>query len=170
MASPWPKPACLMLRARSWRWPSPSCTEMAASLASITTRSAPARSSSAIAPWSAALFSRARPVPEGAEAFLLVAGDDVVAHRVGDDLPEPLLKGVVDVLAGGAGALGDGLEGLPEGCLVKGVGTGRLGSELGHLIHARLVGLMAFWMGALQEAGWLVAAAAYAAEGLEQLG
>ena len=139
---------------------------MAASLASITTRSAPARSSSAIAPWSAALFSRARPVPEGAESFVLVAGDDAVAHRVGDGLYEPLLKGAVDVLAGGAGALGDGLEGLPEGCLVEGVETGGLGGDLDHLLEASLVRLPAFQMGALQDAGLL---AAGAGEGLKKL-
>ena len=64
LASPWPRSVCLMLRDRSWRWPPPSRTEMAASLASITTRSAPAWSSSASAPWPAALFSRL-PSPRG---------------------------------------------------------------------------------------------------------
>jgi hypothetical protein len=32
---------------------------------------------------------------------------------MGDALLEPLLQGLFDVLAGGTGALGDGLEGLP---------------------------------------------------------
>ena len=33
---------------------------------------------------------------------------DAVAHRLGYSLPEALLQGAVNVLAGGAGALGDG--------------------------------------------------------------
>ena len=53
-------------------------------------------------------------VPEGAEAFFLVTSEDAVAHRVGDALPEPLLKGAFNIFVGGAGAVGDGLEGLPE--------------------------------------------------------
>ena len=60
LASPWPKPACLMLRARSRRWPSPSCTEMAASLASIMMRFDDARSRVARVLESAELSSRAR--------------------------------------------------------------------------------------------------------------
>ena len=160
---------CLMLRARSWRWPSPSRTEMAASLASITTRSAPARSSSDIAPWSAALFSRARRSRKAAEALLLVTGDDAVGHGRGDSLPEPLLEGAVDVLAGGAGALGDGLEGLPEGGLVGGVGTGGLGGELDHLLPSGLVGLEALWVVLLQEAGLLAAETAGPVQRLEEL-
>ena len=45
---------------RFWRWPSPSWTEMAASLASSIVRSAPARSRSASELGSASLLSRAR--------------------------------------------------------------------------------------------------------------
>ena len=56
-------------------------------------------------------------VPEGAKVLLLVAGDGAVAHRLGDALPEPLLKGVFNIFVGGAGALGDGRQGLPEDCL-----------------------------------------------------
>ena len=54
-------------------------------------------------------------VPEGSEALLFVTGVDAVAHRLGDSLPEALLEG--------AGAVGDGPEGLPEGGLVECVGT-----------------------------------------------
>ena len=53
------KSAWLMERVRSRRWPSPSCTEKAASRASSMTRSTPARFSSASELGSAALFSRA---------------------------------------------------------------------------------------------------------------
>ena len=75
-------------------------------------------------------------VPEGSEALLLVTGDDAVGHGLGHALPEALLEGAVDVLAGGVGAVGDGLEGLPEGGLVEGVGTGGLGGELDHFLPA----------------------------------
>ena len=57
------------------------------------------------------------------EAFLLVPGDDAVGHGLGHALLLPFPERAVDVLAGGAGALGDGLEGLPEGGLVEGVST-----------------------------------------------
>ena len=117
---------------------------MAASLASMISRSDDARSRVARDLGSAALSSRARLSPEGAESFFLLSGEDAVAHRLGDALPEPLLQGAVDVLVGGAGALGDGPQGLPEGGLVEGVGTGGLGGELDHLLVAGLVGLPAF--------------------------
>ena len=108
-------------------------------------------------------------VPEGPESFLLLAGEDAVAHCLGDSLPEALLQGPFDALLVGAGALGDGPQGLPEGSLVEGMGAGRLGGELRHLLDAGLVGLSASSMGALQEAGWLVAVSA-AVQGLEDSG
>ena len=86
---------------------------MAASLASITTRSAPVQFGQGALVRGAVLQGEA--VPEGAEALLLVTCEDAVAHRVSDALPEPLLKGAVDVLAGGAGALGDGPGGSAGG-------------------------------------------------------
>ena len=99
-----------------------------------------------------------------------LAGEDAVAHRLGDALPEALLQGAVDVLAGGAGALGDGTQDLPEGGLVEGVGTSGLGGELRHLLDAGLVGLAALEMGALQEASLLSAVVACAGKGLEEMG
>ena len=96
-------------------------------------------------------------VPEGSEALLLVTGEDAVAHRLCHALPEALLEGAVDVLAGGAGAVGDGPEGLPEGSLVEGVGTGGLGGELDHFLPAGLVGPAVLRVVPLQEAGLLAA-------------
>ena len=61
-------------------------------------------------------------------------------------------------------------QGLPEGGLVEGVGTGGLGGELGHLIHARLVGLPALGVIPLQETGLLAAMAAGAVQGLKESG
>ena len=113
-------------------------------------------------PWFAALFSRAR--------LSRKVLSRSVAHRLGDSLPEALLEGAVDVLPGGAGALGDGREGLPEGGFVEGVGNGGLGGKLGHLLDAGLVGPPAFRVDALQDAGLLAAMAAGAGEGLGQLG
>ena len=109
-------------------------------------------------------------VPEGPDPFLLLAGEDAVAHCLGDSLPESLLQGAVDVLVGGSGALGDGREGLPYGSLVEGVGGCRLGGELDHLGEACLVGLAALGVGALQDAGLLVAVAADAVQGLKEFG
>ena len=72
-------------------------------------------------------------------------------HRRFTDLPEGMMffqylsniQGAFDVLAGGAGSLGDGLEGLPEGGLVEGVGIGGLGHEGYHFLPAGAVGLLA---------------------------
>ena len=61
---------------------------------------------------------------------------------MGDPLAEALLEGAFDVLAGGARAMGDGPQGLPEGGLVESVGTGGMGGELGHFLEAGLVGLL----------------------------
>ena len=108
-------------------------------------------------------------VPEGPESFLLLAGEDAVAHRLGHALPEPLLQGAVDVLAGGAGALGDGLQGLPEGSLFEGVGTGGLGGELDHLLDADGVEVTAMAVLPAQKARLLAAMAAGAVQGLEEL-
>ena len=109
-------------------------------------------------------------VTEGPEPFLLLAGEEAVAHCLGDSLPEALLQGTFDVLVGCVGTLGDGPQGLPDGSLVEGVGGCRLGGELRHLLDDCLVGLATLGMGALQEAGWLVAVAAGAVQGLEELG
>ena len=89
---------------------------------------------------------------------------------MGDSLPEAFLQGAFDVLAGGAGALGDVLEGLPEGGLVEGVGTGGLGGELDHFLPAGLVGLLAVLVFALEDARLLAAIAALAFYRLEDLG
>ena len=66
---------------------------------------------------------------------------------MGDALLEALLEGAFDVLPGGVGALGDGLEGLPEGGLVEAVGRGGLGGELDYLLVAVGVGLAALGVG-----------------------
>ncbi len=98
--------------------------------------------------------------------LLLVTGEDAVAHRVGDSLPEALLEGAVDVFPGGAGALGDGPKGLPEGCFVEAVGGG-LGGELGHLLDARGVEVTARAVLSLEEPRGLAAVTAGAAQGLK---
>ena len=112
---------------------------------------------------SAALSSRARWSPEGPEPFLLFAGYDAVAHGVGDALLSALLEGAFNVFAGGVGTLGDGREGLPEGCLVEGMGRGGLGCLCDHLLPARPVGLLALRVVSLQEVGLLAAVTAGAA-------
>ena len=58
-------------------------------------------------------------VLEGAQAFFLLPGDDAVAHRMGDALPEALLQGLFDILAGGMEAVDDGLDGLPGAASLK---------------------------------------------------
>ena len=65
-------------------------------------------------------------VTEGPEPVLIVPGDDAAAQRVGDALFPALLEGALYVLVRGVGALGDGREGLAEGGIVEGVGTGVL--------------------------------------------
>ena len=62
---------------------------MAAILASITTRSAPARSSSTSELGSAELLSRARWSAETVEAFFLFVADNAVCHGLGDALIPP---------------------------------------------------------------------------------
>ena len=99
-------------------------------------------------------------VPEGAEALLLVTGEGTVGHGLGHALPEPLLQGAVNVLAGGAGAVGNGRQGLSEGGLVEGVAHGGLGGELDHLLVARRVEVTALAVLLAQEARVLVAVAA----------
>ena len=101
-------------------------------------------------------------VPESPESFLLLAGEDAVAHCLGDFLPEALLQGAVDVLAGGSGALGAGPQGLPEGGLVEGVGAGGLGGELDHLLGARSMEVTALSVLLPEEAGILSAVSACA--------
>ena len=71
---------------------------------------------------------------------------------------------------GGAGALGDGPQCLPEGGLVEGVGAGGLSGELGHLPDACLVGLSAFRVIPLQETGLLAAVPAGTGQGLDESG
>ena len=90
-------------------------------------------------------------------ALLLVPGDDAVGHRAGDALLPPVLEGAFNIFVGGARALGNGSQGLPEGGLVEGVGTGGLGGELDYLLPAGLVGLAALRVVPLQEAGLLAA-------------
>ena len=80
------------------------------------------------------------------------------------------LQGAFDVLAGGAGAVGDGPEGLPEGGLVESVGTGGLSHQGYHLLPAGPVGLPAFRVVTFEDAGLLAAVAALASYGLEELG
>ena len=69
-----------------------------------------------------------------------------------------------------AGAVGDGLEGLPEGGLVEGVGTGGLGGELDHLLPAGPVVFLAVLVVLVEKACLLVAVAALAFYRLEELG
>ena len=106
-------------------------------------------------------------VPEGAEALLLVTGDDAIAHGGGYALFPPFLEGVFNIFVGGAGALGDGRQGLPEDCLVEGVVRGGVGHERYHLLPALPVGLSAFRVVALEGACLLAPVAAGAGEGLE---
>ena len=89
---------------------------------------------------------------------------------MGDALLEALLEGAFDVLPGGVGALGDGLEGLPEGGLVEAVGRGGLGGELDYLLVAVGVGLAALGVGPLEERSLLAAVTAGAVQGLEESG
>ena len=91
---------------------------------------------------------------ETAEAFLLVTGDDAVAHRLGDSLSEAFLQGAFNVFVGGVGAVGDSRGGLPEDCLVEGGAHGGLGHERYHLLPAGPVGLSAFRVVALEDACW----------------
>ena len=82
-------------------------------------------------------------VPEGPEAFLLVAGDDAVGHRAGYAPLPSFLDGACDVFVSGVAALGDGPEGLLEGGLIEGVVRGGLGHEGYHFLPAGAVGLLA---------------------------
>ena len=124
---------------------------MASSLASIMVRSDDAQLRVPRALGSAALSSRAKLSRKVRRCSSSTRGT-------------PLLQGAVDVLAGGAGALADGLQGLPEGGLVEGVGTGGLGGELDHPLVASLVGLAERRVGAVQDAGRLAAMLAGAAQ------
>ena len=89
----------------------------------------------------------------------------VSQHRAG-----VLLQGYLDVLVRGSGALGDGPQGLPEGGLVEGVGAGGLGGELRHLLDVGLVGLLAFPVVSLQDAGLLVTEGAGAGGRFQEVG
>ena len=143
---------------------------MAASRASIMMRSDDARSRVARVLESAALSRRARLSLKVLirSSSWRVRMPSLIAWVT--PCRKPSSRALLDVLFGGSGALGDGQEGLPYGSLVEGVGGCRLGGELDHLGEACLVGLAALGVGALQDAGLLVAVAADAVQGLKEFG
>ena len=100
----------------------------------------------------------------------LFGGEGAVLHGVLDALGEAGGDGLGDVCFGSPGPGGDCFEGVPEGGLAEPAGAGGLGGELGHLIHARLVGLAALGVVPLQETGLLAAMAAGAVQGLKEFG
>ena len=81
---------------------------------------------------------------------------------MGDALLEALRERAFDVLPGGVGALGDGLQGAAVGGLVEPGGPGGLGGQLGHLLDASGAEVPALPVLLAQEARVLVAVSAHA--------
>ena len=90
--------------------------------------------------------------PKGAEVVLLLVGEDAVAQGVADALDPTVGDGLGDVIFGGPGPAGYGLEGVPEGGLIEGGGAGSLGGQLDHLPEALGVEVTALGVLPAQEA------------------
>ena len=100
------------------------------------------------------------PVPEGSEVGLFFLGEGAVLQGMVDALGEAGGDGLGDVVFGGPGLGGNGLEGAAQSGLVEPAGSGGLGGELVHLLDAGGVEVTTLAVLLPEEAGGLVTVSA----------